>query len=134
MMKEQDKDPERASPRLINYCPNWERLRPSDALALKTLRGQHEQPKEDSDDTTSNLECYMQRVAEAIGDDNAARILEIAQRDGLSGEQRMKLIVQLDNRFNGKNSEQWGKLLGVSAAAVRGYPYWQELHEKKERD
>jgi hypothetical protein len=39
----------------------------------------------------------------------------------------MRLIVKLDDRFRGKDSNEWAILLGVTPAAIRGYAFWKEL-------
>jgi hypothetical protein len=81
--------------------------------------------------TAADFEQHMERVAQAIGDDNAVRILAIAQRKDWSGERKMEEILRLDSRFVGKDSTEWGKLLGVSPAAVRGYGLWKQLQKAK---
>jgi len=57
-----------------------------------------------------SIEQQMQRLAQVIGDDNAARILAIAQRSDLFGERKMEEILRLDSRFAGS----------VATAAVNG--------------
>jgi hypothetical protein len=94
-------------------------------LRAGTAGADHQQP---------DLEQHMKRIAQAVGDDNTSRILAVAQRTGWSGEQKMEEIVRLDKRFAGKNSTEWGTLLGVSAAAVRGYGLWKRLQEAKKSD
>jgi hypothetical protein len=81
-----------------------------------------------------NHEQYMQRVVQAIGDKTAVRILAIASRSDLSGEQKMQEILGLDNRFVGKNCQEWAQLLGVTSAAVRGYSLWKQLQKRKKAD
>jgi hypothetical protein len=73
------------------------------------------------------IEEQMQRVALAVGDDNAAKIMAIAQRRDLSGDEKMQEIVNVDSRFGGKNSAEWGTLLGVTPAAIRGYKTWKTI-------
>jgi hypothetical protein len=73
------------------------------------------------------------QVAQAIGDGQAAKIIAIAQRTDLSAEEKMKAIVKLDSRFKGKNSPEWGKLLGVTPEAVRLLGYWRELQDEKRK-
>jgi hypothetical protein len=87
-----------------------------------------------TDDGPVSMEQHMQRVVQAVGDSSAIRILAIAQRTDLSGEQKMEEMLRLDSRFAGKDSAEWGKLLGVRAAAVRGYPRWKRLQELKRAD
>jgi hypothetical protein len=77
------------------------------------------------------VEQYMERVAQAVGDDNTAAIMAIANRKDWSGERRMREILRLDGRFAGKDSNEWATLLGVSAAAVRGYATWKALQHGK---
>jgi hypothetical protein len=86
------------------------------------------------DDGPVSMEQHMQRVVQAVGDNSAILILAIAQRTDLSGEQKMEEMLHLDARFAGKDSAEWGKLLGVRAAAVRGYPLWKRLQERKRAD
>jgi len=79
----------------------------------------------------SNIEQQMARVVQAIGDDTAAEVLVIANQKHRSGEARMIAILRLDRRFAGKDSVEWGTLLGVRPAAVRGYKTWKLLQERK---
>jgi hypothetical protein len=81
-----------------------------------------------------DIEQHMQRVAEAVGDENAVRILAIANRSDLSGERKMEELIRLDSRFASKDSVEWGKLIGVSPAAIRGYGLWKRWQEAKKRD
>jgi hypothetical protein len=83
-------------------------------------------PNEKSSDQRS-LEQQMERAVQAIGDDNAGKILEIASQKDLPGESRMQNILRLDRRFAGKDSNEWATLLGVTPAAVRGYQTWKTL-------
>jgi hypothetical protein len=39
-------------------------------------------------------------------------------------------ILEIDQRFTGKSSDELGVLIGVSGAAVRGYGTWKKLHPK----
>jgi hypothetical protein len=108
-----------------------------DALALYRLWQAgvvSNKPKAESVDEPepgNNLEQHMARVAQAIGDDYAVHVLAIAGQKDRSGEERMEEILRLDRRFAGKNSAEWGTLLGVSAAAIRGYKSWKRLQEGK---
>jgi hypothetical protein len=104
-------------------------LTPLGRRALELAGAKDEPPTEQP-----SLEQHMNRVVQAIGDGNAARILAITNQLDLSGEQKMEEIIRLDNRFAGKNSVEWGKLLGVSPAAVRGYAFWKQLQERKKAD
>lgn len=81
-----------------------------------------------------SYEQQMQQVAQAVGDGNTVRILAVAHRSDLSGEERMEAIIELDRRFVGKSSADWGKLLNVTANAVRGYPLWKELQKRRRAD
>ena len=73
----------------------------------------------------------MVRVAQAIGDDTAVQVLAMAGQKR-SGDDRMAEILRLDRRFASKDSVAWGKLLGVSPAAVRSYQTWKLLQKAKE--
>jgi hypothetical protein len=81
-----------------------------------------------------NADQQIARFAQAVGDDNALKIIAIAQRSDLSGEKKMKEILKIDRRFEGKDSNQWADLLGVSAAAVRGYQTWKDLQRRRKSD
>jgi hypothetical protein len=81
-----------------------------------------------------DIERHVQRTVAAIGDENAVRILGIAQRSDWSGERKMEEILRLDSRFAGKDSKQWGQLLDVSPNAVRGYDRWKRLQQAKNAD
>ena len=72
----------------------------------------------------------MEQVAQAAGDGSTAKILAIAGNADLSGEQKMRLILRLDGRFEGKTSTDWAKLLDVKASAIRQYDTWKELRRK----
>ncbi len=69
-----------------------------------------------------------------VGDENTLAILTIARQEGISGEERMREILELDRRFAGKDSNEWAKLLGVTSSAVRGYGLWKRLQESKKAD
>jgi hypothetical protein len=88
----------------------------------------------DAADKTQDIEQHMTRVAQAVGDDNTTQILAIANRGGWSGERRMKEILRVDRRFEGKDSIEWSALLGVSPAAIRGYQTWKVLQQQKKAD
>ena len=74
----------------------------------------------------SDTEQQMERLAQVIGDDNAVKVLGIAQRTDIGGEEKLREIVKIDIRFKGKKSEELAGMLGVSDAAVRGYDIWKE--------
>lgn len=76
-------------------------------------------------------EQRMARLALAVGDINAAQILRIADRKDWSGEHGMEEILKTDPRFGGKDSEEWGALLGVLSAAVRSYQSWKRLQKSQ---
>jgi hypothetical protein len=73
----------------------------------------------------------MERLAQAVGDDTAVRVLAIVNREDLSGQEKMRLLIRLDQRFKGKDSNQWATLLGVKPQAVRGYDAWKELQQER---
>jgi hypothetical protein len=88
-------------------------------------------PEAESEGEQPNVEQEMERVALAVGDDTAAKIMAIGQRKDWGGEQKMQEILRLDKRFAGKDSVEWGTLVGVSAAAIRGYRTWKLLQTNK---
>jgi NTP pyrophosphatase (non-canonical NTP hydrolase) len=69
----------------------------------------------------------LEQLAEAIGDENAARVISIANRRDSSAERKMEEILQIDPRFAGKDSHEWAKLLGVSDAAIRKTATWKHI-------
>lgn len=75
------------------------------------------------------VEEQMERIALAVGDENAAKIMAIAHQKDLSGNEKMQEILQIDLRFEGKDSTEWGALLGVSPAAVRQYKTWKAIQQ-----
>ena len=81
----------------------------------------------------ASIEQHMERLAQAVGDENAAKIISIAHRKNQSGEQKMLEILQSDKRYGGKDSVAWGTLLGVSPAAVRGYRTWKTIQQFRKR-
>jgi hypothetical protein len=83
-------------------------------------------PKETRDES-HDLEEYMERIALAVGDETAVKILAIAGRKDWSGDRRMREILELDRRFAAKDSNEWPSLLRVTPAAVRGYETWKLL-------
>lgn len=104
----------------------------ADLLTLRALASRTE-PEPPRGGEPGDTEEQMRRVALAVGDDNAARIIEIAQRKDRSGDEKMQELILLDKRLIGKDSGEWGTLLGVSAAAIRGYSTWKRLQEAKKR-
>jgi hypothetical protein len=84
--------------------------------------------------SNQSIEQHMERIVQAVGDDSTARILAIASRNDWSGERKMQEILRLDNRFAGKDSEDWATLLGVTSAAVRAYPTWKGLRQQQKAD
>ncbi len=76
-----------------------------------------------------NIEKRMEQVAQAVGDDNATKIMQIANRKDWPGERKMEEILRLDSRFAGKDSTEWGTLLNVTPAAVRGYKPWKVIRD-----
>jgi hypothetical protein len=80
------------------------------------------------------IDQHMERIALAVGDENAVRILAIAERKDWSGERKMEEILLVDRRFAGRDSNEWATLLKVSAAAVRGYGVWKGLQRAKKSE
>ncbi len=142
--EQQEPERERARQALAKHREKWRKefapLLEFDLFASEAERG--EQVRGPSPDAQraelpseqSSMEQHMQRVIQAVGDGNAARIMAIANRADLSGEQKMTEIIRLDCRFKGKNSVAWATLLGVSPPAVRGYDCWKELQKEKKAD
>jgi hypothetical protein len=88
--------------------------------------------KEDQQtDAQPDAEQQMLQVIQAAGDDNLMRILAIARRKNIAVDEKMRLIVEVDCRYLGKDSNSWAKLFGVSAAAIRGCAFWKEIRKHK---
>jgi hypothetical protein len=79
---------------------------------------------------TSIEQPDIERIVEAVGDENTLKILASVGRKDLSGDQKMQELIGLDKRFAGKNSSVWAKLLGVTPPAVRSYGTWKELRRQ----
>jgi hypothetical protein len=88
----------------------------------------------DRNDELSAGSLNAEQLARAIGDENSGKILEIVNRDDLSGEEKMKRIVETDQRFAGKKATEWATLLNVTSAAVRGYGLWKLLRKRMKSD
>jgi hypothetical protein len=61
-------------------------------------------------------------------DSTGAKVFEIARRKDLTANQKGLLILQLDDRYEGYNSDKWGKLLAVTGANVRKCEFWRNIH------
>jgi hypothetical protein len=72
------------------------------------------------------------RLLALCGDGTALQILRIARDQAKAAEERMRAVVELDRRFDGFNSVQWGELLGISAAAVRQTEFWVSRKQRRE--
>jgi hypothetical protein len=67
-------------------------------------------------------------AVEALLDDMSQKILTIA-RSARSVDEKMRDICRVDRRFLGYASERWGKLLSVTASAIRQTPFWIEMRK-----
>ena len=83
---------------------------------------------------TNDAEQQLQRGAQAVGDDTAAAVMAITQRTDWSADRKMSEIIRLDQRFRGKDSNDWATLLNVRPAAVRQTDTWKRLRSKKSTD
>lgn len=75
--------------------------------------------------TDEDAHAAMEQFLEAIGDSNAARIHAIATSNDYHASEKMELIARMDQRYEGKSSKDWAKLLGISAQAVRQTEWWR---------
>ena len=66
------------------------------------------------------------RVESLMLDDNAAKISQVAKDSSKNTDSRMREIAELDRRFVGWDSNEWGKLLSVSPQAIRQTSAWKE--------
>jgi hypothetical protein len=107
-----------------------------DALIEQHNRAQHRrsQPKQPATPSetppaslpqTANEETHWRQVLEAVGDDNAIAIINIAQDPTKTVDQKMRDIYGIDKRFLGKTSEEWATLLTVSGPAIRQTDWWK---------
>jgi hypothetical protein len=74
-----------------------------------------------------NTEREAERTVLASGDDNTLEILRIGSQTDLPGELKMLAILNIDLRYAGRDSNEWGTLIKVSDAAVRQYGLWKAL-------
>lgn len=74
--------------------------------------------------------------AELLSDDDdlriRERIMEVVESDQ-SVDAKMRAICSIDISKAGWSSTRWGKLLGVSAAAIRKTDFWKQLQEQRKR-
>jgi hypothetical protein len=71
-----------------------------------------------------NRQPVSAEAVEAFLGDGHQEAMRIARDTRLSADDRMRQICRLDRRLLVWNSTRWGKLLGVSAAAVRKTHFW----------
>jgi len=64
-----------------------------------------------------NEQSQLDHVMALMGSEEL-KISQISFNDDLSVENRMRLIIQIDRRFKGRDSPSWSDLLRCSAAAV----------------
>lgn len=72
-----------------------------------------------------SAESYFQLLADVIGDESTSRIIQIAHEAGMTLEQKMEAISLIDRRFTGKQSSEWGVILGRTSNAVRKTAPWK---------
>jgi len=72
-------------------------------------------------------------TVELLLDENARKIATIAGRNQSAAE-KMQAIVLLDRTWAGRDSAEWGKLLGVSSAAIRQCPTWKLMQKRHPDD
>jgi hypothetical protein len=85
-------------------------------------------PKEEPDS-----EQHFQRMALAVGDENAVKMMAIASRNDISADEKMQMILKLDKRFVGKDSNDWATLLRITPSAVRQTDTWKSLRSAANR-
>ena len=73
----------------------------------------------------------MRRIANAVGNPDAVKILAIAQGGG-NADPRMEQILLLNPTFAAKTSDDWAELLGVTGAAIRQTPTWRRLRSGRD--
>ena len=72
------------------------------------------------------------RLLDLIGEGTAIKILKVAKDQSLTVDQRMRALVLLDQRLDGRDSPKWAELLDVTEAAVRKADFWKERKTRKE--
>ena len=70
-----------------------------------------------------NLE--LQQLALALGDDTAAKMMKIANKQDLNTNEKLGLISTLDKRYYGFQSPALAELLKVSAPMIRQTKWWR---------
>jgi hypothetical protein len=111
------------------HAPLWRPIPP--ALA-EPRRGAQGLPVTPSLDTEARLGATndadgldWKALLEAVTDENALAIIEVAQDASKSADDRMRAIYAIDNRVVGWRSGKWSKVLRVTAAAVRQTDWWK---------
>jgi hypothetical protein len=114
-----------------NDCPNGRISAERSAIAAELLAERVAPTKQatvtDSDGATAagDKTATAAEVIALVSPDGA-RALLIAKDTEPTAEERMRLLVALDQRFAGFDSEQWATLLGVTPAAIRKTDYWKK--------
>ena len=70
-------------------------------------------------------EARLLALLEAVTDDNALAIINVAQDSEKSADERLRTIYTIDNRSLGWSSRKWADVLRVSDAAVRQTDWWK---------
>jgi hypothetical protein len=64
-------------------------------------------------------------LLEAVADENAVTIMNVAQDQTISADDKMRRIYAIDNRAIGWNSTKWARLLRITPQAVRQCEWWR---------
>jgi hypothetical protein len=72
------------------------------------------------------------RLLHLVGDGTGVKVLSIARDQAKPANDRLVALVNLDRRFDGYNSTQWGELLGVTPEAIRQTEFWKTRKKRRE--
>ncbi len=67
----------------------------------------------------------MLAIVEAVVDENALAIIQVARNSEMTVDERMRRIYAIDNRSVGWTSSKWASVLTVSDSAVRQTDWWR---------
>ncbi|MCI0460798.1 MAG: hypothetical protein L0Z62_27940 [Gemmataceae bacterium] len=70
-------------------------------------------------------ESNWEAVLEAVADDNAIAIINVAKDATKTADEKMRAIYAIDSRALGWTSEKWAKVLNVTGSAIRQVDWWR---------
>jgi GTPase SAR1 family protein/Leucine-rich repeat (LRR) protein len=83
-------------------------------------------PTQPAGEPINNRNDFMEQLAQAVGGPEGKKILQIANDNELSADEKMRRIFDVDRRCVAWKSPEWSRLLGVTPDAVRQTSWWKE--------